>query len=282
MKAALIFFHIPKTGGQTFNNLLDREYRDALSFDTHIGPLTCDSWKKVVDRIKALPASELQKYSLYKGHMRLGLHEFLPPAPAYVTLLRRPLARSLAYYRMYARWEGASVSKGFDFHEPNWGFRDPVLIRELDNGQVRALSGADPHLPLGHCTEDHLSQAQQNIMAHFNFVGLLEKFDLSLMALTRLHGWRWHFYQRKNVNMESSVPLESDTKIAGALSELNGLDERLYRFAEERFREVQAQMGLALNLRHRVFISCNWLHQGMDGLKKRSRNRGMKNRAAGI
>src|ERR1700716_4282688 len=90
---ALIFLHIPKTGGSTLYKILKNHYSRAQT-------VTLDSPK--IARIKTLPAAQRGRYRLLHGHLHFGLHRFIPQASTYITLLRRPVERVLSFYH-YAR-----------------------------------------------------------------------------------------------------------------------------------------------------------------------------------
>jgi hypothetical protein len=156
----------------------------------------------------------------------------------------------------------------FNPRQPDWNCRGHESIpRELDNGQTRALADAPWDLPFGQCSEDHLRLAQANLDRHFAFVGLTENFNLSLLLLKRICGWRWRFYVPKNItpaNLDYHLPPE----VLGAVAELNRFDRQLHAFAAERFAAQVLHYGLALHLEHGAYVACNAVHQGIHHVRQ--------------
>src|ERR1700678_704934 len=93
-----IFFHLPKTGGQTFHNLISREYRHEQVLTTHCGLLTPAVWEHFTQGVKRF--RQLPRYRAITGHMKFGIHEMLPGPSRYVTFLRDPVKRFASYYYM--------------------------------------------------------------------------------------------------------------------------------------------------------------------------------------
>src|SRR5438128_6341679 len=180
-RTTVIFLHIPKTAGTSFNYALRWEYWSRPSY--WVEPLDFGA-----NGFKNLPESERTKLSLVHGHMQFGLHEYLPQTSRYVTFLRRPVERIVSYWN-YARREAAAhpeselwwlqASRTMTLEELFGTGRDV----ELDNGQVRRISGMKA--PFGQCTAEMLAKAKQNIERYFSFVGLTDYFDESLLLLKR-------------------------------------------------------------------------------------------------
>lgn len=271
-----IFFHIPKTGGQSLHNLISREYRNRSILNTHCGLLTRSVWQNFIRPLESCPIPLRPHYDIVIGHMKFGVHELLRGPSRYITFLRDPVKRFVSYYLMLKRMGIVSRNHQLDPSRPNWNLHHhESLPRELDNGQTRALANADWDLPLGQCTEEHLEMAKANLDNYFEFVGLTEHFDLSLMLLKRICGWRWHFYARKNVSptvlSHYLAPDASD-----AIARLNRFDCQLYVYAKERLTETARRYGTALRLERAAFVAFNGIHRGKHHLvqsvkKKKSR-----------
>jgi len=251
-----IFLHIPKTGGQTFHNLITREYRQESVLDTHCGLLTTQVWDQFIVKRKG----EQPRYRAVIGHMKFGLHEILPGPARYATFLRDPVKRFISYYLMLRRMGVVPRDHRFDLKRPDWNSScHETLGRELDNGQTRALANADWDLPFGECSEEHLKRARANLDRYFGFVGLTERFDLSWMALKRVYGFRWHFYVPKNINPQPDHSLSPE--IVEAISGINRFDRQLYAHAQERLEETVRRYGVALRFELGAFVACNAVHQ---------------------
>lgn len=234
-QTTVVFLHIPKTAGTSFNYALKWEYWLRHSY-----------WKPPLDfdanEFKNLPESERAKLSLVHGHMHFGLHTYLPQASTYITFLRRPVERIVSYWK-YAQREGAAhpesklwlmqAARTMSLEE---AIRTGSHI-EFDNAQVRRISGMKP--PFGHCTIEMLVQAKQNIERYFSFVGLTNYFDESLLLLRRILRWRKPpFYVKAKVSPSQSEHSRVDLNLIEAHNEL---DSALYDYAEARFANVLAE-----------------------------------------
>jgi len=257
-----IFFRIPKTASFTLRNLVSREYRKVPCLDTDFPLLSPESWQHFLKCVELLPEEKRAQYRSIVGHMKFGVHEILPGSARYVTFLRDPVKRFASYYYMLRRIGLVIPTHRFEPTRPDWNMPGHESFpRELDNCQTRALANADLNLPFGQCTEKHLEQAKANIEKHFVFVGLTERFDLSLMLIRRLCGWRWHFYVPKNATPQFTTEQRLCPDVLEAIGRLNRFDRELYSFAAQRFEETVRQQGLSLKIEHAGFISCNLLHK---------------------
>jgi hypothetical protein len=254
----IIFFHIPKTGGMSLRGLFVKNYRTVKHFNTGLDNMTADGWNECLSRIKGMSPEEIAPYRVFKGHMQFGLHEVLPPPVEYITFLRDPVKRAVSHYMMVCR--GRTFSDHLiDLSRSDWNLaKYPELCYSLDNGQTRALAGVDLDLPFGACSEKHLQMALENMDRYFQFVGLTEQFDLSLMLLGRVCGWKWHFYVPDNI-AKRSVQLPPD--VIEAIRSLNRFDFELYRHAQQRFQRLADSYGWGLKMEYCAYKLGNRAHR---------------------
>src|SRR6478735_12055948 len=85
----LIFLHIPKTGGSTLNPILDWNY-DNKSFEITRYPQ--------IDTFLALSDAEKLQYRVLRGQIYYGLHQGIPEACQYISILRHPYKRLISQY----------------------------------------------------------------------------------------------------------------------------------------------------------------------------------------
>jgi len=231
-RTTVVFLHIPKTAGTSFNYALKWEYWSRPSY-----------WKPPLDfnadEFKNLPELERAKLSLVYGHMHFGLHKYLPQPSTYITFLRRPVERVVSYWK-YAQREGAAhpESKLWLMQAARTMSLEEAIRTgnhiELDNGQVRRISGIQA--PVGECTTEMLAKAKQNIERYFSFVGLTNYFDESLLLLKRILRWRKPpFYVKAKVSPPQSEHSRADLNLIEAHNEL---DSALYDYAKARFISV--------------------------------------------
>jgi len=246
----------------SFRGLLCKNYR-GKHFNTELDKadrVTASDWNQCLTQIKNIPEYELEQYQVFKGHMRFGLHEILPPPVEYITFLRDPVKRAHSHYKMLRRKKIIPPDPIINLSKSDWNLANyPELCYSFDNGQTRTLAGVDPDLPFGACSEKHLHMALENMDRHFKFVGLTEQFNLSLMLLGRVYGWKWHFYVPDNVACIDFFQLPS--VVIEAIRDLNRFDFELYRHAQERLQRWADNYGWGLKAEHRLYNLGNNLHR---------------------
>ena len=246
-KSTVIFLHIPKAAGSTMHKILEREYLKAsiYSFDT-------TKQKASIEKYKQLTVEEKSGIRLLKGHMPFGLHEYIPHAAKYITMLREPVDRVISHYNYAACTPGHYLQhyitkEGMDLQT----YVGSGVSHEMDNGQVRLLSGHDDDLPYGACNEELLEQAKRNLNEYFPVVGLAERFDESVLLMREVLGWkRLPIYVSRKVGMrkQGAEPVSPDVR--DYIRKINSLDYKLYKYATELFDERLAEYSdkIALEL----------------------------------
>ncbi|MGN6643868.1 MAG: hypothetical protein ACTHKU_12800 [Verrucomicrobiota bacterium] len=211
--------HVPKTAGSTFQFVLENTF----------GISHCHTFqirKPVFDRQDFLFARKIFPWmrSLGGGNIIDPL-ELGAPDPFYMTLLREPIARAFSHYQHLARM---GHKKSFE-----------EMLRAkgvLSNLQVKWISGGTD-----------LNKAKF-FLEKCGFVGLTEKFDLSLEALGRLSPYPLNLsYERRQIAPDNTIKkrLESDPRIVELAREYNQLDLELYSFAKrEIFPKLCQKAGL--------------------------------------
>jgi Galactose-3-O-sulfotransferase len=226
----LIYLHIPKAGGSTLSEVLRRYYRKAQVFQIQ------RPWKATTTEFIEMPAEKRANIRLLAGHMPFGMHVHFTRPSVYITVLRRPLDRVMSHY-YFARKASAHVlheaAKRVTLDE----YVASGMSLEMDNGQVRLLSGHNEDIPLGNCGRELLDEAKRNLRDHFLVTGLVERFDESLLLMKRKLGWKaWPVYLKRNVTggRPDADTLSSDT--IALIDRYNELDRELYEWAAQRFQ----------------------------------------------
>ncbi len=278
----VVFLHIPKTAGMSLRGLFVKNYREGKHFNTELGSGMIENWGKCLSRIKKMSGDELRQYLIFKGHMPFGLHEVLPFPVEYITFLRDPVQRAVSHYKMLCRNKIIPSDHLIDSAQTDWNLaKYPELGYSFDNCQTRTLAGVGTDLPFGACSGKHLQMAMENLDRHFKFVGLTEQFDLSLMLLGRVCGWKWHFYVPDNVSANGSFSISPD--LVEAIRRLNRFDFELYRHAQERFQRQADHYGWGLKAEHHLYSLGNRLHQQLHIWGHRVKHRlGIERRKAMI
>lgn len=240
MASHIIFLHIPKAGGTTLRNVLYSQYARQKIFE--IG----EDVNGDIKRFKALPAADMGGIKLLSGHMSHGLHHFFPGSVKYLTMLRDPVKRVYSEFRFLSSNQlhplYPMVSK--------LSFRQYLHInptRQASNGQTRLLSGdcfnGQTGIPgTGSLGRGDFEKALKNLKAYYKTIGLLERFDETLLIWRGQLSWGLPFYEKKNITARASEPLnKADIAL---VKEINRYDLKLYEAATKQFdRTVQLQPG---------------------------------------
>jgi hypothetical protein len=216
--------------------------------------------KGVMSRLRKPDGLDLTGVGLVRGHVPLGIREYLPqhlPKQRNLdcfTFLRDPTDRTLSHYFQICE-NGASrgaPAKLSLARLPAAPTVDDMLEAGYihDNLHTRMLSG-DPE-PFGEVTEKMLERAKENLREELVFFGLTERFDESLVLARRRLGFRAILY-RSEARVNDNRP-RGDTvpdELVQAAERCNRYDIELYRYAKELFEnapeldELEFQVDLA-------------------------------------
>ena len=225
-QTVLIYLHVPKAAGTTLGTIIDQNYPSSAIF--HVSTASGQS----VEDLKKLPEADRSRFDVVQGHFPFGIHQHLPRAATYITLLRDPVERLISHYHFVLRtpehylYEPVT-RKGMTLEDYVMSDVSP----ELDNGQIRMLSGVGRTLPIGQCSPELLERAKQNIDRHFSIVGVAERFDETLGLLRREFGWKNFDYQRQNVTRDRPAAASLDNKTIESIRARNSLDMELHALA---------------------------------------------------
>jgi hypothetical protein len=271
-RPTLIFLHIHKTAGTSLKHLLTRLYpRDTtLLMDQRYFRL-----QDALDELAGLEPAGLERIDCLIGHVAYGVHRLLPRPPAYITMLREPVARTLSHYQFLRTVPAPFITRILDEKTQltpyERRFRDHLrpddtpanslaafldMSRESEslNLQTRMIGGfvpsdrfVPPYPPL---PPNALEVAKANLRNHIAAFGLVERFDESLMLMKSQLGWRTIHYLRENVTRGPARRSAADRSLLQAIERDCGLDLELYEFArhllEERLREAREITSAAL------------------------------------
>jgi len=231
---SVLFLHIPKTGGTTLRSIISRQYAPATTYEI-INPIN-----EHVVGFREKSAAERLRYKMLHGHMSYGLHEFMSNDYVYITMLRDPLRRAVSDYAfvssnaLHPLYENV---KDMSFGE----YLTSGMTGQLENGQTRLIAGdcapGDIGIPtLRPITDQDFERACINLERHFSVVGVLERFDESLVLMQQALGWKNPFYVRENVTGKGTKPHLSTKDLEIARTQ-NQYDMKLYAYACERLTQ---------------------------------------------
>lgn len=222
----VIFLHIPKAGGTTLNGIINQQYPKSKTFRFH----GINAWSSIND----LPQPHRESLRLIRGHFAFGLHQFLPCQTTYFTLLRDPIARFISEYHYIRR------SPGLKSHEQlqSMSLEDYVAVKgqQAGNLQTRLLFGLSE--ASGSSPTEIVATAKSNLDRYFSVVGLVERFDETLVLLQQAFGWRSPVYVKQNV---TSVAEKNQAEISQAtlqkIKQHNAMDLELYEYGIQKFQQ---------------------------------------------
>jgi hypothetical protein len=247
LDGCVIFLHVPKAAGQTMNAVIGRQYeRDEAYWYTD--PI----WS-----FDTIPSNLPRSIRVIAGPMPFGIHRDIPGPTTYITMLREPSERVLSLY------DYISQHRAHPLHEDVAGLSLEEFVNsdvdsyEVRNGQTRQISGLrqEPDLAA-------LQLAKDNLHEFFSVIGLVEKFDESLMLLRKKLGWRLPFYVKKNVTSQRTARSTVPKRVRAAIAERNALDMELFAFARDLFSRTIADQGPLFAAEVGTFKFLNGLAQG--------------------
>ena len=225
------FLHIPKTAGTTWRSIIDLQLgsENVITYYNQ-------SNSSLIDNLWALVASKPNNLGLI-GHYNFGVHNNLNRAPLtnreykYYTFLRNPIDITVsAYYERLKRYPN-------EFKKQN-GTTMTILEHIeshqhfYDNIQTRMIAGTPGSRKIN---QQELILAKENINNNFDFVGIVEKFDESILLLSKILKWRPCRYGALNQNLE---PKTLDQITEKYIKKITFYDSQLYNFALEQLNEI--------------------------------------------
>lgn len=227
------FVHIPRTAGTAFGRMLESVYEGRAIADFY-----ADANDPVVnariERFLALEQAAKDSFALLKGHFVRGFDPALA-AVQHVTLLREPLPRLVSYY-FYALREDRHYLHPY-LMQRRLGleaFLASDASLDLDNYQVRAVSGCRFESARERVTQAHCDEAKRQLEHGFAAFGLMERLDESLALIARTVGWRLPPTIRANTGSYDPALVISEPCRERFLQK-NRFDVELLAFARELF-----------------------------------------------
>ena len=245
--AAVIFLHLPKTGGSTLAHVLERTFSEEKRF--HLQVPRFQEWDD-------LPAADRARLRCVYGHLPFGIHEMLPRPARYLTFLRDPVERFLSdYYYVRERPEHPAHAR---LHEEGWAVEEyahkveaNAMTLWLASDVERARTGR-----LGVVDDASLVLARKRLEQDVAVVGLVEHFDESWLMAAAHFGWPMVRYPR--INVSSGRPRASDLtpEVRTILEERLRYDRALYADAVAKWERQRSELAISRGAR--------WWHQSTN------------------
>tara|TARA_Y100000310_G_scaffold110691_1_gene109128 strand:+ start:768 stop:1619 length:852 start_codon:yes stop_codon:yes gene_type:complete len=231
----VIFNHIPKTAGLTLSAMLEKQYSKDRIFST-LG------WeggrREAIEYFKNLSESERNKYYSITGHSALELFNYIQ-YPLVLIMFRHPVDRVISLYSYVRR------NTWHEFHKITNQYSLPECYdnkihhqwKELSNGQSSSLVSAINKIRVDSIESnvDDLDKVKLFIK-EFCLVGLLERFDESLIFFGESLGWEKNLYYYK-INVSREKP-DNNHKIKDIILKYNQVDYDLYNYSVQYFEDL--------------------------------------------
>lgn len=236
----LIFLHIPKTAGTSFNALLERHFAPDEVVPYHTAGLPVS---ETATLIGDTPAEQLRRYRYLATHLDYSVHEHFPQTPIFITMLRHPIERVLSNFAHLKRHRTRlyDVVKHMSLQD---FLTSPETRDQYYNRQTCQLAGVtlEPDSPLP--PDESLLETAKQHLEKMVFVGLQEHFAASVHLLNHTFGWSDPYYEWRNVSQQRVGWFEQPRDTMVLLTETNRLDLALYRHAEGLFnRRLERMLG---------------------------------------
>lgn len=252
--SSVIFLHIPKTAGTSLTKILGDQFG-----------LNNTRWLPGSARVRSTIASSntfsRPNTRLYVGHQGFGLHAYTGRTTDYITMLRDPIERVISHYWFvhddldhYLYDMVVKARMPMDEYITN-----PMKTPELDNGMVRMLADfeLEQAVPVGSSNRLLFENARANLETAFCWVGLVERFDESMILLADSMGWpEVPGYVRERVG-KSKPKIPASDEIRARIAELNPLDVELFAHIVKRFDDHVRSLGEPFQERLKAYKAAN-------------------------
>ena len=221
------FIHVPKTAGTTMLRIIEERYPPGSVESLYLAPPG-----EAAARIKKIGP----RTRIVAGHVDYSYSRNFPGPFRAFAMLREPVARAISLFYFVKR-------------EPSHPSHQAVLdgkisIEEISRKQggmqARFIAGYSPVEPVDDAVL--LAQAKENLVEKLAVFGLTERFDETLLLLTKALGWPLRGYARMNVTKQRPGKGATDPALLAAIREASVVDVTLYEFARDLFeRRLAAQ-----------------------------------------
>ncbi len=245
-ETALVFLHIPKTGGSTLSQVAHRQYVNQPNFT-----LYREHPSEGIPRFLELSESQRARLRFVMGHGLMGVHKLMPQPARYITMIREPREHAVSryfYQRETSPRTGPNAIPSIDFEayvkKPRVAsFQlDDLLGIDVDSATGEVKRYAYRKLPV----DEKLALAEHNLRTHFALVGLVEHFDASLLMMRKAFGWQNVYYVRRNTNAKRPRDPEELARLYAMVEEYIQPDLQLYAMAKRIYTEQAAAYGPTL------------------------------------
>ena len=227
MKDLFIHLHIPKTGGTTLRDIIQRQYRSEKI-------LMIPKLEESENILKEVSTSQINQLKLIQGHLKYGIHNHFHRRAKYFAIIRDPINRVLStYYYVLSQKNNPQNLSTSNNQMTIYDFVQSGINPFLINGQTQLISGktGDIDNPIIE-SEELFSLAKENIENDFLFLGITEMFDETILILKNMLGWHMPYYSIANRTKKKPNYDAVNPTIISFIKEHNQLDIKLYNITK--------------------------------------------------
>jgi hypothetical protein len=240
----LAFVHIPKTAGATVLSMFAAAYSRSAIRDSG------NYFRNPEGAPSKIMRGAQTGGRVMGGHTPYGLlRENLPTDTRYMTFLREPVDRVLSHYWRHIRRPDPSRPRRSERVKQPLGRLMADSLQEaftemhlpqINNLATRLLCGHPA--PTGDLPASALDNAKENL-SEFEFVGIQERFEESLVLLQRMLGLSRVPYEDRHVSSDRPAVDEIPGADRALIEEHNQFDTELYEFGLRLFEDAVAVAG---------------------------------------
>jgi hypothetical protein len=248
----LIFFRMPKTGGNTMDGVFEH-CLPGQCFHAHTGAtdsaLLVRPTGSIREKFRALSRAERSAVRCVIGtHVSLDVETIFDRPVKFFTIVREPVDRVISNF-FHIRTATHLTSYPFIKDMTLEQYLDSGIGLDADNHQVRLLSGSPeldaPWDPEGKSISTppverrHLEAAKRNITERFIAAAPLEAFTALVWFLKRLYGWPLYrtFFAIRNKTPDRPRTEAVAETTRQRLRQLNRYDAELFEWVKLRFAD---------------------------------------------
>ena len=229
----LVFMHIPKNGGTTLRRLISRNVSPTLIASVNEDALTHNPYL-CWHLGRPLPC-------ILGHHDTSGIvYQFVLRPMLHITMLREPVDRAVSYYNYTMQRRQSGLARGREDASFSEFFREPEAER-IRNNQARFLLGRD----LSAIDETEAIRESKRILKDsFSLFGLVERYSLFLLMLSKTIGWKDLFYKNRNVSHKTITKSSLAKDNLELIKSHNRIDLALYAYANQLFDQRLESLGI--------------------------------------
>jgi len=266
MNDLIIHLHIPKTGGTTLRDIVNRQYSNESI-------LTIPTIGESKNIIETLSKDRINQLAIIQGHLKYGLHNNIDRSVKYFAIMREPVDRVLSSYYYVISQSGnpqnlSSAKKTMSIYEYINSGINPFLI----NGQTQLISGNtcsidDPLIK----SNKLFDTAKKNINNNFILTGTTERFIESILLFKKLLNWKAPYFSRANRTKNKPDYSKVKSEIRNFIKEHNQLDIDLYNYVNQSIDKKIIEAGSDFGKNLKRFKRINSIINPIFGLSRAKR-----------